>query len=636
MPRFPQKLKWLPLLLATVSSAWAQLPQPQLTSLSRCGGKAGESFEAKIAGTDLDEATLRFSHPGITSTADAKDAKKQTITIGKDVTPGFYDVRVAGKFGVSNPRVFQVSSLPEVVENDKHGTRETAMEVAVPSVVNGAAGSQQDDWYKVTVTKGQKVCFRCWAQELDSKMVPALALFDEKGHELRRERHQPALEWQATQDGPLYLQLNDYLYKGGADFFYRLEVSESPPHEKTGGADLLWPPNLIKPMLEKEPNDAAHPQPITLPAEIAGTFFPERDADVYSFQAKKGEVWWIEVISQRLGLKTNPRVVVQMNGKDVLELNDGPAVPGMPDFDGSHLDPVGRLEIKEDGAYTISVRDLANVKPDPSRKYHLSIRKADPDFALVAFPVPPTENKPGKDFTGPVVTVWNHNVRPGAVLPVRVIVLRRDGFADDIHLAAEALPPGLTCTETIIGKDVQDTMIFIRAADDAKAFAGPIKVVGTAGAIRHEARGTTTLWNLGVSEFIEPSRWRYTQEIAAGVVTDDVFPVTLTPQDSPLEAHVGDKVKVHVKAGRKGGYKEALKFKAAGITGLEKSKDIEIAANASEADAEVELGPLKLSPGTVTIWFAGSAKMKVKGKDATVNVYSTPVVLKVLEAPKKK
>ena len=222
MPRFPKILKWLPLLLATLTSASAQLPQPQLTSLSRCGGKAGESVDTKIAGTDLDEATLRFSHPGITSTADAKDAKKQTITIGKDVTAGFYDVRVAGKFGVSNPRVFQVDSLPESVENDKHGTRETAMDVPVPSVVNGVAGSQQDGWYKVMATKGQRICFRCWAQELDSKMVPALALFDEKGHELRRERHLPSLEWLATQDGPLFLQLNDYLYKGGADFFYRL------------------------------------------------------------------------------------------------------------------------------------------------------------------------------------------------------------------------------------------------------------------------------------------------------------------------------------------------------------------------------------------------------------------------------
>jgi len=182
-------------------SAQAQLPQPHLTSLSRCGGQAGESIETKIAGTELEEATLRFTHPGITATADAKDAKKLTIAIGKDVPPGFYDVRVVGKYGVSNPRVFQVGSLPEIVENDKHGTRETAQEIAVPSIVNGAAGSQAEDWYKVMAKKGQKLSFRCWAAELDSKMVPVLALFDDKGHELRRERHQHTLDWQATEDG---------------------------------------------------------------------------------------------------------------------------------------------------------------------------------------------------------------------------------------------------------------------------------------------------------------------------------------------------------------------------------------------------------------------------------------------------
>ena len=611
----------------------AQLPQPQLTSLSRCGGKAGETVEAKIAGTELDEAKLRFTHPGITATADAKDAKKQTIAIGKDVPPGFYDVRVIAKSGISNPRVFHVSKLPEIVENDKHGTRETAMDITVPSVINGAAGSQADDWYKVAVKKGQKLFFRCWAQELDSKMVPALALFDDKGRELKRERYQPTLEWTATEDGTLSLQLNDYIYKGGADYFYRLEVSNAPIPGRTGS--LLWPLAKAE-SKEVEPNDAAHPQAITLPCEITGNFHPARDVDVYRFHASKGEEWWIDVTSQRLGLKTNPRAVVQLGDKVVLELNDSAAAPGLPDYDGTHLDPVGKLEVKEDGDYTLSLRDLANVPSDASRRYQLSIRKATPEFALVAIPVPPTDNKPGKDFNGAVITVSNHNLRPGGVLPIRVIVMRRDEFADDIHLSAESLPPGLTSSETVIGKGVQDTIVFIRAADDAKSFTGPIKIVGKAGAMKHEARGTTTLWNMAVNEFIEPSRWRFTDEIVLGVVSDTVLPVALAADDKPLEAKVGEKVKVKVKAQRKGGFKDAVKFKAAGIAGLEKSKDFEIAANASEVEAEIDLGALKAQPGTVTIWFSGTAKTKVKDKDATVNIYSTPVVLKVVEAPKKK
>ncbi len=636
-PRCFARLHKVPiaLFLLLAVCAQAQFPQPQLTSLSRCGGRAGETVETKLSGTDLDGATLRFTHPGIKAEADAKDAKKQTVTIGKEVPAGSYDVRVAGKFGVSNPRVFQVGSLPEVVENDKHGTRDAAAALEVPCVVNGTAGSQQEDWYKLPVKKGGTLHLRCWAQELDSKMVPALALFDGKGNELRRERHRSSLEWQAKEDGEVFLQLNDYVYKGGADYFYRLEVSDAPIPAPSGDKALHWP--LAKNAAsETEPNDAVHPQTVTLPCEIDGSFYPARDVDVFKFHASKGEVWWIDVTSERLGLPTNPRAVVQLGDKVMLELNDSAPVPGMPDFDGSHLDPVGRLEVKEDGDYTLFLRDLDNIQPDHSRRYRLSIRKAAPDFALVAFAAPPTDNKPGKDFSGAVITVWNHNVRPGSVMPVKVVVLRRDDFADDIRLSAENPPPGLSSAETVIGKDVQETAVFIRAADDAKPFVGPVKIVGTAGALKHEARGTTPLWNMAVSDFIEPSRWRYTQEIIAAVVADGASPITLTTPAEPLEAHVGDKAKVHVKAGRKGDFKDAIKFKAAGLTGLEKSKEFEIAANATETDAEVDLAPLKLQPGTVTLWFAGTAKTKVKDKEAAVNVYSTPVILKVTEAPKKK
>ena len=128
--------------LTVLAAANAELPQPQLTSLFPCGGKAGESVAVKLSGTDLEGAALRFTHPGITSQADAKDPKKQVITIAKDVPSGRYDVRVAGTAGLSNPRVFQVGTLSEILESDKHGTRETAMDVPVPSVVNGVAGSQ--------------------------------------------------------------------------------------------------------------------------------------------------------------------------------------------------------------------------------------------------------------------------------------------------------------------------------------------------------------------------------------------------------------------------------------------------------------------------------------------------------------
>ena len=37
----------------------------------------------------------------------------------------------------------------------------------------------------------------------------------------------------------------------------------------------------------------------------------QRDVDTFEFTAKKGEVWWVEVASERYGLPTDPSIVVQ-------------------------------------------------------------------------------------------------------------------------------------------------------------------------------------------------------------------------------------------------------------------------------------------------------------------------------------
>src|SRR2546430_15585836 len=56
---------------------------------------------------------------------------------------------------------------------------------------------------------------------------------------------------------------------------------------------------------------SAQAQSISPPCEYVGQFYPARDEDWVSFEAKKGEVFWVEVFSQRLGLPSNPFVLIQ-------------------------------------------------------------------------------------------------------------------------------------------------------------------------------------------------------------------------------------------------------------------------------------------------------------------------------------
>ncbi len=65
-------------------------------------------------------------------------------------------------------------------------------------------------------------------------------------------------------------------------------------------------------IVEQEPNDTPDKaQMVTTPVEICGQFNPRRDRDWYIFPAKKGDVFWIEVYSERMGEPTDPFLLVE-------------------------------------------------------------------------------------------------------------------------------------------------------------------------------------------------------------------------------------------------------------------------------------------------------------------------------------
>src|ERR1019366_3843581 len=109
---------------------------PRLNVLTPTGGKIGTTFEVAFTGTECETPdALLFSHPGIKGSpiipplppvdpkakpdpkkapAVAPPITKFSVTIGKDVPVGYYDVRLVNQNGVSNPRRFVVGDLIEV------------------------------------------------------------------------------------------------------------------------------------------------------------------------------------------------------------------------------------------------------------------------------------------------------------------------------------------------------------------------------------------------------------------------------------------------------------------------------------------------------------------------------------------
>jgi hypothetical protein len=215
-------------LLAAVP-ANADLPAVRFDRLTPLGGAGGTTVDLEVVGADLEGVTsLLFDHPGLKA-AFTKEHHFR-LTIAADVPPGTYDVRLVGRFGVSNPRLFAVShALTDVAQK----TADTPQPVAVNSAVNGICGTNRDDLYRFAARKGQRIVIECQAGKLDSPMDATLTLTTIDGKPLvsNSDYHgrDPLLDFIAPADGDYLIKLHDLSYRGG--YPYRLIVSDRPQVE---------------------------------------------------------------------------------------------------------------------------------------------------------------------------------------------------------------------------------------------------------------------------------------------------------------------------------------------------------------------------------------------------------------------
>src|SRR5438477_10915367 len=230
--------------VASPLSSQAQLPLTRLFTVFPPGGQDGTTFEVAVTGADLDETNqLHFSHTNITATQKLSektgepDPNRFQVTIGAQVPPGSYEARVLGRFGASNPRGFVVGDLAEITSPTTNHTVESATEVAVGTVVNGRADANAVDYYQFSAKKGQRVLVECLSKDIDSRLDDTLILYDAGGRELERQRRGGQLDFIAPDDGRFILGVNDFIYRGGEAYFYRLTVGAGPH------IDFIFPPS---------------------------------------------------------------------------------------------------------------------------------------------------------------------------------------------------------------------------------------------------------------------------------------------------------------------------------------------------------------------------------------------------------
>ena len=398
-----------------------------------------------------------------------------------------------------------------------------------------------------------------------------------------------------------------------------------------GVSNTVFIQSVRAPMMnEQEPNNkATDAQKIALPCEIAGQFYPAGDVDAFTFDAKKGDLFWIEVFSHRVGLPTNPLLLVQREGANAQEVYGTDANIGGPRFNTANNDPATRLEVPEDGVYCVQVRDLFGAtRANPRCVYRLSIHREAADFPLAAI----VELPPKKDDDRAAVARAAF-LRGGETIPVRVVAFRRDGFAGEIELRCEGLPTGVTCAGGKIVAGKTETLLLLTASEQAARWTGAISIVGTAtthnAEIFRHARASVVTWN--VPDFNnEPVTARLTQEFVLATSGVEAAPISVAgAEDKVWEAAAGAKLEIPLKITRRGGFDEALKLKAFNAPAIEGLKEIDVDGKTQTATASIDLAAVKIPVGNHTIHFRAQTKGKFRDKERTITVFSAPIRISV-------
>ncbi len=236
----------LAILVLAPRPAVAQPPQPVVTYLFPAGAQRGATVEATINGKDFQNASgVRVSGPGVTGKI-VKVVNPNAVQIALAVAPdaelGERDLRLVTPGGISNRVRFFIGALPEIKEVEPNNDRAKAQVLpALPVLVNGQVLDNDRDNFRFAAKAGQTIVCDVQARSLLAYLpdtVPGfldtcLTLLDSDGKVLAsvdRFRHRPdsLLVYTIPKDGEYTLEICDVIYRGRADFIYRLSIGPFP------------------------------------------------------------------------------------------------------------------------------------------------------------------------------------------------------------------------------------------------------------------------------------------------------------------------------------------------------------------------------------------------------------------------
>ncbi|HTG43610.1 MAG TPA: hypothetical protein VK633_03660 [Verrucomicrobiae bacterium] len=371
--------------------------------------------------------------------------------------------------------------------------------------------------------------------------------------------------------------------------------------------------------LEAEPNDPGAPRRIVPPCEIQGQFYPSDDVDCFEFEAKKGDIFWIEAISERLGQATDPFILVQRvtkdtkgqtSLKDVQELYDTDSNLGGAVFNTTSRDPAWRLEVPEESVYRVQIRDLFNRKSDPSRLYRLAIRREHPDFDLFAFVAPPPTFEKDKREA----QLWSPLLRRNDTLLIKVAARRRDNFTGEIALQVTGLPDYAHPAEAVIAAGQNTAWISISSTDAAKDWTGAIQIVGrttiASNSVARSASTATVVWD--VADYNnEAARARLTSELVLAIRAE-AAPFKIEAAQKSWQTAQTTSLSIPLRFTRSADFNEPVKLRLYAGGQPDPLKEWEVDGKAVQASVDLDLKQSKLANGAHQLFVLAQTRGKFR------------------------
>jgi hypothetical protein len=558
-------------LLAFAASAFSQavFPSPVLTSLSPLGGKPGTSVELTLRGTDLDgpKAVLIGDR-----SIPIASVTKAALALPADLKPGLHDLRFVGRYGVSNPRVFQVSNHTNVESPGTNAKPDKAHPVKVGDAIQGAFKATTPQWFTFEAKKGQTISASFDGPRFDTRTELLGAVTDLQGRELARLK-KGTMNFTAPADGSYRLRLHELMHRTGDDYGFRVVLDGSAPQIAQ-----------ISPI-----------GPISIGGTVKGSF---NGIHTFDLPFKAGQRFVIQVLSHQLGHATDPHLVIENLKADgsttaQAEVADAAVVtpaPGLVKVE--NRDPLYAFEAKADGTFRLTLNDnFATALP-----FELRVaEKGSERLIAMNTLLPKAANAKTGEMGFP-------NVLRGGIHALEVAVQNRNTFSEAIELKADKLPAGVTSLGGFIGKGQSLGYIAFQAAADAPTGAGVVSSLPESAYVCFEAKDATR----------EVLLTRQSGPPAIGVSSLSTPALIVTEKTDILEVPADGKLEIALKVTRHAEFTDAIKLKALGLIDVAKAPEVDIAAKGVAGKFTLDAKALKLAPGDYGFILQGPAKMKVR------------------------